>query len=195
MTSFLSHLFLESPIYLGVFSFLLFAVVLLLRVRWEAPAARRYALPLTLLTIMLMFVLQKLVVTQRESLIRTLEALVRAVEREDLPALATFISDAYDSEDLDRETFLQHAAAGLEAHDIRDVRLSRFDDRIDRRTARLTFAARATVSHRGDVGQPTFSTWRIDWRREQDAWKITAVRPIQVNGIPIDSLRRLTGAP
>ncbi len=194
MTDFLSHLFLESPIYLGAFSFLLFAVVLLLRVRWEAPAARRYALPLTLLAIALLFVLQKLVVTQRESLIDALEALVRAVEREDLAALGGFISDGYDSEDLDREKFLEHASAGLQAHDIRDVRLSRFDATFDGPIARLTFAARATVSYRGQIGQPTLTRWRIDWVREQDAWKITAVRPIQINGMPFDSLRGLTGA-
>ena len=78
---FLTHLLCESPLWLGAFCFLLFGTMLFTRRRWESGAARRYAIPATLLIIALLFVVQKLVVTQREDIRLAMGAFVSAIER------------------------------------------------------------------------------------------------------------------
>lgn len=190
--NFLKLVLFESPFWLGVFSFLLFAVVLFARPRWSASAAR-YSLPATLAAIVLLFVIQSFVTTQRERILQALDALVAAVEHRDIAALRSVMSPRYQSEDMGQEDIVACIGSVLRRIKIQDTRLARRDVTIDGGRAEMILAVRATVSTRGGVGEFHSGRWRISWLNEPGGWKIIALRPETLDNYPIDSLRTLTG--
>jgi len=187
---FLSRTLLESPLRLGVLSFAAFAVVLLWRRRWTGWGSR-YGLPLTLAGIAALFVVQSLVVTERERLMEAFQAVVAAVESADARGLASRLSRDYASDDLDRDGVLE-LIEGLWRHiRVRDTRPMSVEVRIEDSSAEMKLAVRATVSVRGAVGEPHWGRWRISWRREGDVWRITALTPEVIDNLPVRSLREL----
>ncbi len=191
---FLTSLFFESLLLLGLFSFVLFAGVLLGRRYLESDVIRRRSIPMALGLIATLFIVQSLVVTQRERVRAQLGAFVGAFVAEDAAAAGAIISQNFDSEGMDREDILQHLRGWFEMIDVRDPRYSRRDITIDGTGATLHLAVSATVSIRGDTGQTHFGVWMIDWRLEDGAWRITGLRPVSINMQPITSLNQLRGA-
>lgn len=191
---FLTRLFFESPILLGLFSFLLFAVVLLGRRYLESDAMRRRSIPMVLALIAALFIMQSLVVTQREQVRVQLRAFVDAFVAEDAAAAGAIVSESFDSEGMNREDFLQHVRGWFELIDVRDPRFSRRDITIDGRRATLHLAVSATVSIRGETGQTHFGVWMFDWWLEDGAWRISGIRPVSIDMQPITSLNQLRGA-
>jgi len=189
----LIHLFFESPLWLGAFCFLLFAGVLFARQRWESGAARRYAIPTTLLIIGLLFVIQKLVVTQREEILMAMNAFVAAIEREDTSAIHEALAQDYAGDAMDREGFTNYLASVMEVLDIRDTRLMQRDLDIGDDSAVMTLTAKATVSVRNQIGQFHWGSWRMAWLRKPEGWKIVSVKPLRVDGQPVDTLQTLGG--
>jgi len=192
---FLIHLLFESPFWLGAFCFLLFAGMLFARQRWESVTARRYAIPATLLIIGLLLVIQKIVVTQREQILLALGSFVSAIEREDTSAIEDALAQDYATEGMDREEFTKYLASLLELLDIRDTRFMRRDLDMGDDSAVMTLTARATVSVRGQIGQFQWGSWRIAWLREAGDWRVVSVRPLSLNGQPVETLPTLGGSP
>ncbi len=190
---FFTHLLFESPVWLAAFSFLLFGAMLFARQRWESGAARRYAIPATLLIISLLFVIQKLAVTQREEIRSAMDAFVSAIERQDTSTIADALARDYAGEGMDREGFIEQITTFLEVLDIRDTHFMRLDLDMDDDSAVMTLTARATVSIRGEIGQFHWGSWRIAWLREAGGWKIVSVRPLELGGQPVHTLRALGG--
>ncbi len=172
---FFTHLLFESPLRLGAFSFLLFGAMLFARQRWEPGAARRYGIPATLLIISLLFVIQELVVTQREEIRLAMDAFVSAIEREDTSSIGGALARDYAGEGMDREEFTEQLASFLEVLDIRDTHIMRSDLDMADDSAVMTLTARATVSMRGRIGQFHWGSWRLAWLREAGGWKIVSV--------------------
>lgn len=190
---FFTHLLFESPLWLGALSFLLFGAMLFARRRWESGAARRYAIPATLSVIGLLFVVQKLVVTQREEILLALGAFVSAIEHEDTPAIEDALARDYAGDEMDREEFTKYLAALMEVLDIRDTRFMRRDLDMGDGSAVMALTAKATVSIRGQIGQFHWGSWHIAWLREAGGWKVVSVRPLSLNGQPVHTLRTLGG--
>lgn len=187
---FICRMLFESPIWLGVFSFIAFAVVLLWRRRWTGWA-ERYGLPLTLAVILVLFVVQSLVVTQREQIMNTLHEFVLAAEQRDGPALGAALSPDYEADGLNRDDVLALVTAMLESVRIQDTCVMNVDLQIDDPAASMILAARATVSIRGAVGELHWGRWRISWRREGDVWRITSLIPEMVDNVPVLGMREL----
>lgn len=187
---FLTATFLESPARLGVFCFLALAVLLFIRRRLEGPARHRI-LPIGLLAMAALFGLQSLVETDREQIGLALREFVRAIERKDTAAIAEAVSAEYDCEGLSRDDLLRFINGRLARLRIYDTSLSP-TIRVDGDTARMGLGARATVSLDGGVGEFHVGSWSLNWRREADAWRITALRPERMDGIEITRLRDLT---
>lgn len=187
---FLSVTFLESPARLGVVCFLALAVMLFARRRLEG-AARHRILPIGLLAMAALFGLQSLVETNRERIDHALREFVRAVEQKNTAAIAQAVSAEYDCEGLARDDVLRLINGRLARMRIYDSSLSP-TIRVEGDTARMGLGARATVSIDGGVGEFHVGSWSLDWRREGDAWRITALRPERIDGIEITRLRDLT---
>lgn len=190
MTDFLTSLFLESPWRLGIFSFLLFAVVLFARLRIESQRVRDWSLPATLLAIVLLFIIQSAVETDRERIIARLSGFVAAIEKPDIDALGGYISMSYDAEDLDRDEFLESLESWLKHIDIQGTRYRRRDVTIDGVAAELKLGAMATVFRNGSTGETHFGTWTIDWALESGEWKIRSIQIEMIDGQPISDMRR-----
>ena len=180
----------ESPLWLGVVAFIGFATVLLSR-RWWPERAARHALPVTLAVVVLLFVVQKLVTTERERILQAVAELVRSVEQRDIAGLRATFSRAYDADGQDADAVVEHIRSILQSVAVRDTRLNQQDVTIDGDRAEMTLGARATVSIRGEVGEFHWGRWRLTWQREPGGWKITSLRPEELDNVPIRSLREL----
>lgn len=185
----MQSLFFESPIKLGIFSFLLFAVVLLARTRMQSPAWRNRSLPITLLVILLLFVVQKVVVTQRERVLDRLDAFVQAIETPNATAQSNLIASDYQSEGYDKSEFLDALDRWLKRIDVYDTRYRRRDVDVSGDTAEMTLGAMATVVRNGSTGQTHFGTWHITWVRENGEWRILAIQVEVIDGRPVKQLR------
>lgn len=187
---FLASTFLESPARLGIFCFAALAALLFTRRRLEGPARHRI-LPMGLLAMAALFGLQSLIQTDRERIDLALREFVRAVEQKNTTAIAQAVSADYDCEGLSRDDLLRLINGRLARMRIYDSSLSP-TIRVEGDTARLGLGARATVSIDGGVGEFHVGSWSLDWRREADAWRISALRPERIDGIEITRLRDLT---
>lgn len=189
----MKQILFESPFGLGVVCFILFSVVLLARKRMESDRARRRALPMTLSVIVLLFLIQWVVVTDRERVLDQLDIFVAGVTSENVVAAGQIVGSVYSADGLDREGFLRSLRDWFDMVDIRDPRFQRRDVTVEGDVARMTLAASATVSIRGDVGQTHAGVWRLEWQREDEMWRITKIEPVSIDLQPVSSLQGLRG--
>ncbi|MBI5762483.1 MAG: nuclear transport factor 2 family protein [Planctomycetes bacterium] len=189
---FLTRLFLESPIRLGIFSFLLLSVVLLIRGRLSEKAAR-WSLPFTLILIPALFGMQHIVVTQREEICSELRSFISAIESRTSQAFSATLSDNYDNEGMNRGAMLDYISARLESMRVYDTRITNDDVEISGDAAEMDLLVAATVSIQGGIGDRHIGRWRIRWQREPDGWKIVGISPRMIDMVQIGSLRELRG--
>lgn len=187
---FVQLVFLESPSRLAVFCFLLLAAVLLLRRRWTGTL-RRYTLPVVLACILLLFVIQSAVVTQRERILIACDDFVEAISREDSAALAAAIGRRYDCDNMDRAAILEYLNSSLESLDVFDTRFRRRDITVTGQRADMLLVALATVRTKQGAGEFHTGRWRLGWALEDDKWKIVSIRPEMIDTAPVNSLRAL----
>jgi ketosteroid isomerase-like protein len=187
---FLQHWFLESPFRLAVFSFLLLAAVLFARRRWTG-AAGRWSVPAALAFIVVLFTIQKAVVTEREGLQAALDDFVAAIAVEDMQGVARTIGEGYDSDAMNRSEIIEFIRASLESVDIYDTRFSRREVDVAGDRAEMLIVALATVRIRGGAGEYHQGRWRIGWAREGNEWKIVSLRPEMIDTAPVEGLGRL----
>jgi hypothetical protein len=187
---FLQRLFFESPVYLAVFSFVLFAVVLFTRRRMNGAAAR-YSLPGVVLLIVAMFSMQQAVETQRERIFRVLDEFITAIASQNISAAGRAIGEGYNSEEMNRKGIIEFIGSALESIKVYDTRIRQRDVTIDGDRAEMQLAAWATVSIRGGAGEYHMGKWRIGWAVEGGEWKIVSLRPEMIDAIPMEGMGRL----
>ncbi len=191
---FLQQLFLESPVRLGIFGFILLAIALFARRRYLDTFGPRLV-PATLAAIALLFTLQLFVVTDREEILSTMDELVAAIEVKDFAFFDRVISEQYESEDMGKAEIVGFIRGTLDHVKIYDTRLHRRDVTVTDDRAEMILAARATISIDGGVGQMHWGNWQIGWHQEGDAWRIIAIRPLMLDAQEIrgmKNLRRIT---
>ncbi len=189
---FLTRLFLESPIRLGVFSFLFLSIVLLIRGRLSEKAAR-WSLPATLVLIPALFVVQHVVVTQREQIRGELGSFIAAIETRNEAAFSATLSGDYDNEGMNRGAMLDYISGRLESMRVYDTRITNDDIEINGDAAEMDLLVAATVSVQGGIGDRHIGRWRIRWIHEPDGWKIVGISPRMIDMVQIGSLRELRG--
>jgi hypothetical protein len=189
MRDFLTSVFLESPLRLGILSFLLLATALLLR-RRATERTLPYILPGALALVLLLFIIQSLVVTDREQIISALGDFVGAVESRDAPRMASHIDDAFDADGLSKAALLNLINDKLAVIRIYDTSLSP-EIRAEGDTAEMILGARATVSLNGGVGEFHAGTWSLRWTRHSRGWAIIDLRPVRLDTIEIGGWREL----
>ena len=187
---FLQELFFESPAYLAILSFVLFAVVLLARRRMTGAAAR-YSLPGVVLLIVVLFIVQQAVETQRERVFRTLDEFIAAISSQNTSAAGRIIGEGYNSEEMKRKDIIEFIGSALETLRIYDSRIRRRDVTINGDRAEMLLAAWATVSIRGAAGEYHLGQWRIGWDVEGGEWKIVSLRPEMIDSLPLAGMSGL----
>lgn len=188
--NFLQSLFLESPVRLGVFSFVIFAAALIVRKR-SAEGVGRRALPAVAAVILSLYLVQWLVQTQREQILERFDAFVGAIEAGEARRAGTIVARGFDCDDMDRDGFVRFLDSALSRVSIYDSRFLRKSVEVHGASAAMLVTARATVSIEGGIGDMHWGTWELEWTREADDWGISAVRPRRVDGVEFQSLRQL----
>src|SRR5262245_2228861 len=118
---FVQGILFESPMWLGVSCFVLFAIVLLMRPRMEGWK-RALMLPGVLVVTVLLFVTQWAVQTERERILLALDRFVQGIESKDAAAWSGMIRQGYDSEGLDHDGMVAFLKGAFEVADIYDTR-------------------------------------------------------------------------
>lgn len=191
---FLQRLFLESPVHLGIFSFILLAIALYARRRYLDTFGPRLV-PATLAAIALLFAIQRVVMTDRERILKSMDEFVAAIEVKDSTLVDRTLSEQYDSEEMGKAEIAGCIRGILDQVKIYDTRFHRRDVTVTDDRADMLLAARATISIDGGVGQMHWGSWRIGWRREGGVWRIIAIRPLMLDAREIrgmNELRRIT---
>lgn len=177
----------ESPVGLGVVCFVLFAAVLLARTRLEGRN-RAIALPGVLLLTVILFVMQWVVVTERERILAALDRFVSGITLEDRSIWSDAIADGYRSGGMDRGEVVDAIDGSLQRIDIYDTRLRRREVTITGDRAEMILGAIATVAPAGQPGGIHTARWRIGWVRDAGQWKIDSIAPIRIDTMPFDAL-------
>lgn len=186
---FLKMVVFESAVWLGGACFCLFGIVLLSRPRMSGSTKAR-SLPALAVLVASLFLLQWLIVTDRERILAQLDAFIAAVVTEDRAAIERVIDDGYESEGMNRDDLAAFLTESLERVDIFDTRLRRRDVTVDGDRAELDLGAMATVRIKGGTGEFHQGRWRIAWHRG-DEWRISSLTPIEIDTIPFKTLRQV----
>ncbi len=189
---FLQQLFLESPVRLGIFSFVILAIALFARRRYIDTFGPRL-LPVTLSLIAVLFAIQFFVTTDREEILQALDEFVAAIESNNAVHIDSSISDRYESEEMNKDDIRAFLGRVLARMKVYDTRFHRRDVEVQGDRAEMIVAARATVSVEGGVGEMHWGSWRIDWRHEAGTWRITAIRPRMLDSRDVRGMKDLRG--
>jgi hypothetical protein len=169
----------ESPVALGVALLpLLFVLVVLWRRRGRAQP-----LLVGLATAAALFVLQVLVVTQREHAVRLLDPIERDLLQARTGALAAALAPGFDADGLARDAFLEQVERSLHRVRIRWLERWRFtiaDSSSDQFTATAEYLAE--VNTEGIAHTPR-SAWELRFVRTPAGWRLGGTRCLHIDGV------------
>jgi len=172
---------------------LLFVVVLAVVVmgivwqRLQTPRALRVWIAGSAVGVLLLIV-QKLVVTDREAIEQTVRQLAFAVDASGIDGIAPHIDAAYDADTLDKSELMTLIEVTLKRVDVSNARLDQFKIEVAGDTGTASFRAISRLSGRG-MEQPVLSFWEIEFARRAEAWRVTTIVPREINKQKVDGLR------
>ena len=173
----MTYVFLESPL---VLILLELAVGLILLYVAQRIAVPRWILPAFFLLAVALLAVQHLVVTDAEAIRALTRELAGAVDRGDVDTLRRHLHDEFDYRGLNRNRFADLVYQQLQTYGVDEARVAGFEMEIEADLARVEFTARARV-HVDELGiQPYLGRWRLDLRRDDDAWKL--ITATELNG-------------
>lgn len=186
---FLTRVFFESPSQLALLALGLLLVAYFAWLRVES-ASRRWIMPGTAAAIIVLFGVQALVHTQREELLDSLQDLIHAVERKDMPVLNAFFADDYRSDGMNHAGMMDYLQSAFKVLDVQDSRVQSADMTFGDRTAAMTLRVIATIRLQGYPSRPT-GEWQIDWVRHGRDWQVRSLHPINIEGTPRRTLAEI----
>ena len=169
---------------------LLFTVNFILLVYWRR-SGRWQPLVVGLAVAIVLLVVQKLVVTQREHAIRVLEPLENDVLTEQTTALAVALAPQFEASGMGRDDFLAYVQRQYDNWSISSLRRSSVlvsDSTPDRFVVVANY--QANIMSQGFAGLlPT--SWDITFVKTETGWQILAVQPRHIAGVSNPSWRQL----
>jgi hypothetical protein len=186
---FLQRLFLEDVWRLAVLAVLVIGAT---AIAWyHRPERCKWWIPVLAVVVMAgLFVVQRVVVTDREQIRGILFELVVACETEDVDRIIATIDEGYNADGLTYDVLVPLIRQGFEVVDVSEIRLLGLHIEPTGDEAVAKFAA----IHRVDWGageQPYRSRWELHWYHREAGWKIDWIRPIPEEGQPAASLEEL----
>jgi hypothetical protein len=181
--------FLESPLLL-LLAWALVQIVLI----WVWSVRRdRFAARLAwggFAAIALLEALSLSVQTNREQIIALCRQLAREVDAGNVAAIGEHLADDFEAGGMDRNRFLDAAAAALSAYRVDRPRLHSFEfEWPDENTAVTEFAALCRVRAPRMYGQIP-SRWRLTLQRADDEWRVRRIQSVPVPPLHVADLRQ-----
>lgn len=177
----------ESPAALGALCMLtLFGLL----VHWRRSLNPRPLLVGLALAVVL-FVVQAVVVTDRERARLVMRPIELGLMNHDVAPLEAALAPAFAAGPRDRTAFIDYVQHQLQRLDLRTVRLRRVV--IDKSTrGRFVATLFYTADIRGEDFDGTLtSLWRITFEQTDDGWKISGIEPLRIGMTPIANWREL----
>jgi len=180
------YVFFEQPYALIPLLIVAAYVCLVVWLRRRTVRAKR-ALWIAAILLVLLPVVQRLVVTDRERIRAVSAAIAAAVDAGDVAALSEHVADDFRVRDIDRAALLELAKSAMDRHRPRDVKLS--DVRVTVTGDRAEVTQTSTCFVESDVysGRVTVN-WTAVFVRARGAWRLqfADIRPTPL--LPIDQL-------
>ncbi|MDM8007154.1 MAG: nuclear transport factor 2 family protein [Phycisphaerae bacterium] len=184
--SFLTRILFEDLAILLMIEFLVLMSVLAVHRRRMTPRTRR-AVYITLACCAAVIALNKLVSTDGERIVETVSAIAKAVDEGDVPAIAEDLDDEFRYRHWDKDGFVAELNSKLQRWRIDEVKVGRFETRVDGDVATTSF--RASCDWRGghDSQAGVASAWTLELVRRPGGWKLRRVVSAKVGpGYKID---------
>jgi hypothetical protein len=158
------------------------AVLFVLLVYWRRTGRVRPLL-VGLAVAVVLFVLQATVVTSRERVGRTMDAIQHDLVAQRSNALAAALAPDFEAGGMNRDTFLEYVRRQMERVNVRDLdrtalRIERSEG--DRLVVSVSYLASIVMQdYAGDV----LSRWSLTFARTPAGWKIVSIQPLHVGGV------------
>jgi hypothetical protein len=137
-----------------------------------------------------LFLLQKLVVTDREVLTGELRRLVRAVETQDAATIGIVIDDSYAYDGQTHKTLMDWIRGRLDRMSISGTMLTSVQVAMEDGRAEMNLTAMARVGDGSGMGGTLTSAWRLVWRKTgEETWRIVELSPVKIAGQPVTRLQ------
>ncbi len=163
--------------------------------RRKLTSRTRMGLMSTLGGFLLLFVLQFVVVTDREAIESTIRILARAVDEGDVPVIGEHLDGAFTAEHWNKSSFLEQINQTLQRWHVDDARVSSFKIEIADAGAWVAFRAFCDLRSDNNFQPNVISHWRVHCVRKDNKWKLdrivsAKIGPIEANGYDIfDEIR------
>jgi hypothetical protein len=165
-------------------------ILIVMWLRRRTKGARRAALIGLALCIILPIV-QKLVVTQREQLRAITETLIDAAENGNVQVIARRIDRNFRVGDIDHDRFIEGVKRVLTQIKIEDARITGFHVEVDGDTAKIELGVMAQIITRQEFSGQQPTSWTLTYVRTDRGWMLTAVEPRSTPLFPYDKLEQI----
>jgi hypothetical protein len=150
---------------------------------WSWTSARRVAVAnwVVLALIPILCGLSILITTPAEQIIETCRRVALAIDDGDMQEIASYVSTDFQAGDFDRDTLLEKLERTLTRVRVDKPRLRAFEVTVPSPTiAEAVFRASCRIRTSEFTGNSLPSKWRIHFRLESDAWRMTKIESLPV---------------
>lgn len=164
-------------------------VVFALSVAWHLRRTRRSAtvLGVGIAVAVLLLVVQKIVVTDREAIDRMVRRLAVAVETKDFDIVAQLIDEDFGTDGGRKADFIAAIKATLTRFEIEGARLHAMKIDIAEDHATVEFGVLCRLRFSG-FDRPSTSRWSLGLVRRGAGWRVREIDPLEIDGQKIAGL-------
>ncbi len=186
----IQRFFLESPWLLIPVLVVIEYVLVVIWLRRRTPRSRWAAL-IGLVLCILLPVVQKLVVTQRERVTLVINSMVDAVSAGDVAALAEYVSPNFNTANTDRAGFIAGVRDTLQRYTVEEPRLRDLQITVDgdRATTQFGIVCRILTPQESVANYP--SAWEVVFELNDGEWQMISVEPRPTRLFPYERLQQL----
>lgn len=174
MIDFLTTVLFES--FTWLFFFCLVAMAMALATHRRRMTARtRRGLLVTGLVCVLLLIMQRLVVTDRERLEQAVEAMAKAVDQGDVGGIGEYVADNMQWRSGGRQQFIEDVTNRLISTNIDAARISQFEAKVEGDSATVTFMAVCDIRDPQATQANVPSHWKLHFVRSAGRWLLDQV--------------------
>ena len=155
--------------------------VLAIAWHWRRTPRSAVALGVGIAVAVLLLVVQKIVVTDREAIDRTVRRLAVAVETKDFEAVAQLIDDDFGTDGRKKADLIPAIKATLTRFEIEGARLHAMKIDVSEDHATTEFGVLCRLRFNG-FDRPSTSRWSLGLVRRDAGWRVREINPLEIDG-------------
>ena len=152
---------------------------------------RRNAVLAGLSLCVLLPVIQKLVVTQRERVGQVCHALVDAVRDGDIDELGMHIAESFNVRGIDRRQLLDAARSSLSQYRIDNITTKIRESTVTGSAASVRMSIQFRLTSPDDMMTYAVVAWQLEFEFKEGEWYLTAADPVPTASLQYDRLEQI----